>query len=100
MPAMSLSVPHKLGKDEATVRMQKLMARLKEKYGDQYKELEETWSEDAVQFAFSSYGMKIKGDLLIGEEAVDLQGEIPFAAMMFKGRIEKEVRETLERFLS
>jgi hypothetical protein len=100
MPSLKISVDHQLEKDEAVERLKGLFEKVKNKFGDQIKDLQEEWNENALKFGFSTYGFNIKGDMAVEEGQVNLDGNLPFAAMMFKGKIEKEVRETLERTLA
>ena len=48
----------------------------------------------------TTFGMKFKGLLTVEDDAVQIDGDLPFAAMMFKGRIESEVRDSLEKLLA
>ena len=43
---------------------------------------------------------RIDGGITIADNELNLAGEIPFAAMMFKGKIESEIREQLERIVA
>ncbi|MBI3837770.1 MAG: polyhydroxyalkanoic acid system family protein [Planctomycetia bacterium] len=44
--------------------------------------------------------MNIKGELTVDPNEVKINGVLPFAAMMFKGKIEQTVREELEKVLA
>lgn len=100
MPSLKMSVAHQLGAEEAVKRIQRFGEMLKEKYDGQFKDLEENWVDNALQFALSTFGMKVKGQMNVEDDAVNIDGDLPFAAMMFKGKIEKDVREALEKILS
>lgn len=100
MPSLTMSVAHELGADEAVKRIQGFATKLKEQYDGQYKDLEENWIENVLQIGLSTFGMKIKGEMQVEENAVNVNGELPFAAMMFKGKIEQEVRGALEKVLA
>ena len=99
MPSLKFSVPHDLELTEAKERIEVLMSKVKHKFGDQFKDLNEEWTDDVLAFAFSSYGMNFKGNLEVSADQVNLAGVIPFTAMMFMGRIEKEVTEALQKTL-
>lgn len=100
MPAMQVTVSHTLGKEQAAERLKSLLAQIKENFGDQVSGLEETWNDDGMQFGFSTHGMKISGAVAVQDESVQLDGKIPFAATIFKGKIVKEVQSALERALA
>jgi hypothetical protein len=44
-------------------------------------------------------GMSFKGDMIVEDSEVKVNGELPFAAMMFKGKIETAVREQMAKTL-
>jgi putative polyhydroxyalkanoate system protein len=100
MPTVTISTPHSLGAEEATARLKKMFAKLKERYGDQLSNLEESWSDNKLDYSFSTYGMSVKGDIAIEPDQVKVNGNLPFAAMMFKGKIEQMVRDELEKLLA
>ena len=100
MPSMSISAPHALGADEATARLKSLFAKIKERHQDKLSNLEESWEGNKLNYAFSTYGFNIKGDMTVEPNQVVLQGSLPFAAMMFKGKIEQTVKEELEKALA
>ena len=52
-----------------------------------------------LAFGFKTFGIKITGDITALDNKLDVNGEIPFSAMMFKGKIESEVREQLGRLM-
>jgi hypothetical protein len=100
MPNINLSVPHALDLEEAGKRLRGLLAKVKERHGDKFSNLTETWADNGGTFAFTTYGFAVKTSVAVEPGKVNVHAEVPFAAMMFKGRIEKEVRETLTRILT
>lgn len=100
MPSLSITVPHALGADEAVARLKSLFEKIKERHADKVSNLEESWDGNRLSYGFSTYGFNIKGDLNIEPDAVVVNGSLPFAAMMFKGKIEQAVREELEKRLA
>jgi putative polyhydroxyalkanoate system protein len=100
MPSFHVTIPHSLSKEEATSRLQRFADALRSKYQNQVSDLEQSWEGDTLRFSFSSFGIGIKGKIVVAEKQLDLDGEIPFAAMIFKGKIESSIREELEKLLS
>lgn len=99
MPQFNLSVPHTLGKDGAKERLAHYAEKVEERFGDQVKNLEQSWDGDNLNFGFSTYGIKIDGSMAVEEDKVVINGNLPFTAMMFKGKIESGLREQLTRML-
>ena len=100
MPSMSISMPHSLSAEEATQRLKSFFEKLKALHGDKLSNLEEQWTGNRLDYSFSTYGFNIKGDLAVEPNEVKVNGALPFAAMMFKGKIEQTIREELEKVLA
>lgn len=100
MPSLSITTPHTLTAEEATARLKSFFEKLKERHQDKVSNLEEQWQDNRLSYSFSTYGFHIKGDLTVEPNEVKVSGSLPFAAMMFKGKIEQSVREELEKLLA
>ncbi|HVX11659.1 MAG TPA: polyhydroxyalkanoic acid system family protein [Pirellulales bacterium] len=99
MPKITVNVPHELGQQVAAERLQSFVTRLKEKHQDQVSNLEEEWSGNSLKFRFKTFGFQFQGTGNVSDTDATLDVDIPFAAMMFKGKIESEMRDTLTRVL-
>jgi len=101
MPSFNSDIPHELGKDQAIGRLKKFTELIRAKFKDQVSNLEESWSDDdTLNFSFKSFGFKLGGKITVEEEIVKLTGDLPFAAIAFKGKIENEFREQLSKALA
>ncbi len=101
MPSLALSIPNPMGQQAAAEKLKSFLGRLKERHQDKVSNLAETWVDDHhLNFSFTTYGFNISGDLAIDEDAVKMNANLPFAAMMFKGKIEQAIRDELTRLLS
>jgi putative polyhydroxyalkanoate system protein len=99
MPKFGVRIPHTLAKDEARSRLDRFIEMLTAKSGNQVSDLQQSWEGDTLKFHFKTYGITIDGGITVGDNELSLSGDIPFAAMMFKGKIESEIREQLERII-
>ena len=100
MPSIQMSIPHQLGEQEARRRIQELLPRMKSDYGDQIKDLKEEWNGNSGVFSFSVMGFAVSGRLVVNEASVELDGELPFAATFFKGKIKSVIQQKAEELLS
>jgi putative polyhydroxyalkanoic acid system protein len=100
MPSLKITVPHQLGQEEAVMRLKGFLAKVKERYQNQLSDLQETWTDNKLDFAFKTYGFTIKGSMVVEPADVLFEGQIPFAAMMFKGKIEQTLRDEITRVLT
>lgn len=100
MPAFSADVPHSLGRDMARERLETFLQKIGEKYKGQINDLDGAWDGDLLNFAFSTFGIKIKGQMQVEDDKVTMNGELPFSAVMFKGKIVGGIQEALEKVLA
>jgi len=100
VPKSTIVVPHRLGKEEALTRIQSILVKAKEQYGDRITDLQESWTADGGTFSFKAMGFKISGSMKVTDTDVEIVGDYPFAALPFKGTIETTLRERAERLLA
>jgi hypothetical protein len=100
MPSFSTEVPHTLGQEQATERLKHFVEKVRERYQDQVKDLDGEWTENTLNVAFKTYGFAIKATLDVHEDAVKLNGELPIAAVVFRGKIEQSIAGELKRVLT
>ncbi len=94
MPKINLEIPHKLSAEEAKSRLERFTESLPK---DQVKDLEQSWNENTLTFGFRTFGIQIGGDITAANENLLVDINLPFSAMMFKGKIESEMKKQLER---
>jgi hypothetical protein len=99
MPSLSVNVPHALEVAEAVQRLQVFLEQVRQEHGDRVSNLHGQWNGNNLNFAFSAMGMKINGDLVVYQSSVEVSGNLPFAASLFRGQIEQTIRGELEKLL-
>lgn len=100
MPGFNTKVSHTLGRDAAVKKLKGFMDRVQDLHPNEIETISGGWTENVLNFEFTSYGMKIDGTLTVEEELVKMDGNLPFAAMMFKGKISDTIRVALEKVIS
>jgi hypothetical protein len=99
MPKFQVSVPNLLGRDAALQRLQGFSQKLQEEHADKIKDLEQRWEGDELAFGFKTLGIRIEGRVAVEDTVVRVEGDLPFAAAMFKGQITGAIQEQLQRLL-
>ena len=99
MPAFNTEVKHQLGKEEATRRLKGFLEQVRERYKDQVSDLQGSWTDNVLNFMLKTYGFNISGILTVQDDVVHLTGQLPLAAMAFRGKIEQSISNELEREL-
>ncbi len=100
MPSFKTEVPHQLGKEKAVERLSSFLDGVAEKYKDQVSKMDGTWSENVLDFSLTTFGFTITGTLTVEDEVARLDGKLPFAAVAFRGKIQKGIASELERALA
>jgi len=100
MPKMNVSVPHQLDVEEAVRRIKNLVGDMKKQFGDRVTDLKEEWAGNSGQFAFKAMGFDVSGTVQVDSREVRIEGNLPFAASMFKGRIESTIQEKARELLA
>ena len=100
MPTIKISVPHQLGTDEAKRRITTLISETKAQFGQEVSNLQESWNGEQGNFSFSARGFSVSGNVLVEATNARMDINLPFAAMLFKGKIEKEISSRAKVLLS
>ena len=99
MPKLNMVVPHGLTQDEAVRRIKNLLDDMKTQFADKVSDLHEEWDGNIGKFNFSAMGFPVSGTLTVKTSQVEISGNLPFAAMFFKGKIESTIRDRAETLL-
>jgi hypothetical protein len=100
MPGISLVVPHALGQEEAVTRLRDRVGAVRQMYQQQVSDLQETWVGNVLNYSFKTFGFTIQGTVAVEPAEVKLDASLPLAAMMFRGTIEKQIRDHMTRLLA
>ena len=101
MPEFSADVPHTLGQAVAAEKLNGFVDGVRNRYKDQVSSVEGEWLDPhTLQFGLTSFGITINGRLEVEEEVVKIRGQLPFSALMFKGKIVAAIEEGLKRALA
>lgn len=98
---VSISVPHRLSRDEARTRIQNTLAGLKNQHAAKLAQIDEQWAEDHMQFRLAVMGQAVTGRVDVRENAVDLAIDLPWILAMFaekvRGEVQREGTKLLEK---
>jgi len=98
MPKVTVSVPHTLTVEEAVERARPALEKTVSDF--EGRDLALTWNGPAAEFSFKSLAFTIKGRVSIDAAQATVEVDLPFAAMMFKDKVEKAVAKNLSRSLA
>ena len=73
-----VSIPHRLGKEEAIRRLKSGLAGIRTNFAHVFTVSEETWDENHFRFCISTLGQAVNGSIDVTEESVRLEVYLPW----------------------
>lgn len=100
MAKLDITIPHQLSSQEALTRVKGLLQQLQQEQKDTIRNVSERWLGNEGEFSFSAKGFDLAGKIRVEDNAVKIDGELPFALSFFKGAISKVIKEKAGELLS
>lgn len=100
MPSFHVRVPHALSVPIAQARIDQLLAKLQAEGPADLEALESRWSDNELHLRWQTRGLVLQGTLVVQSAHVEVAGSLPLAAALFRGRIERTIRDELLRVLA
>ena len=97
MPSFNVNVPHSLERDDVVSRLQGFSDEVRANSPVELSEVNESWDDSGnLEFSFKAMGMEISGTLMATASEVTIKGNLPFAAMPFRGAIESQIESKIK----
>jgi hypothetical protein len=100
MPGFSTQVSHPLDKQSAVTKLKGLVESLKTKYKEVASDVTGTWADNVLNFSMKVMGFTITGKVTVEDRQAKVEGQLPLAATMFRGRIEESIKTEMEKELA
>jgi Putative polyhydroxyalkanoic acid system protein (PHA_gran_rgn) len=88
-----VTIPHRLGKEEAVRRMKSGFERARGAFAGQFLVIEENWSADRLEFRAALMGHTTRGAVDVAENHVRIEIELPW----FLGMIAEHAKTMIEK---
>jgi hypothetical protein len=88
-----VSIPHNLGKAEATRRLQAGVGKIHGQFGASLAALEESWNGDRMDFRVVTLGQTITGHLDVIEDAVNVEVQLPWVLTLVAEKARSFIRK-------
>jgi len=96
-----VSIPHRLGKEEALRRIQGGLGRVRTNFGAHLQVMEENWTGEHLDFRVGVFGQSSGGTIDVADDHVRLEVELPWLlaqlAEKAKALIQKQGQLMLEK---
>jgi Putative polyhydroxyalkanoic acid system protein (PHA_gran_rgn) len=87
-----VSIPHRLGRDEAVRRLKAGLGQARSNYGAVFSVQEEIWTGNSLQFRVSALGQAASGTIEVAEDVVNLTVFLPWLLAKVANMIQPLVR--------
>jgi hypothetical protein len=94
-----VSIPHKLGKEEATRRLKAGLGSVRSEYGKILQITEEIWSGDRLAFHLIALKQQVSGAIEVAEDHVKLEVMLPWLLAGLAHGIQATIRSRATRML-
>ena len=92
MPKFNVAVPHQSQRDDVVLRLKDFADQVRQDAPIELTEVTEQWDDRGnLSFEFRAMGLKIAGTVVTCESHVTVVGQLPFAAVPFRGQIERQI---------
>ena len=100
MPTIEVYTNHQLPAADAVEKLRLFGETLKQKHGNEVEIIKEQWRDQTLDFSLAAKGITIEGELVVNDDQALVRCRLPFAAMLFRGRIENDIQNTLREALT
>lgn len=94
-----VSIPHKLGKDEANRRLKAGLGSIRSEYGKILQVHEEIWSGDRLAFQLTALKQRVGGTISVAEDHVRLEVMLPWLLAGLAHGVQATIRARATRML-
>ncbi len=89
---LTVSIPHRLGKDEAVRRLKTGLAGVRTNYNHIFNVQEETWTGDQLAFRIAALSQTVSGTIDVADDHVTLQVFLPWLLAKLAEAIQPLIR--------
>ena len=87
-----VSIPHRLGKNEALRRLQSGLDKVSANFGHLFTVQEATWTGDHLAFRISALGQMTSGTIDVAADRIDVEIVLPWLLAQFVDKLQPLIR--------
>ena len=93
MSAFTLTIPHKLGREQAKKRIEDHLIGYRQKLQKYVDEISYEWQGDRLNFNVMVWGQGVSGFGLVRDADVLIEVDLPFMLSMFAGAMQPKIEK-------
>ena len=90
---LTVTIPHNLGREVAHKRIQDGIAQLRSTYAGQFSVLDETWTDDKLDFRITDLKQTISGSIDVAETTVTVSVILPVFLSMLAEKAKSVIQQ-------
>ena len=87
-----VSIPHRLGKEEAIRRLKSGLAGMRTNFVHVFTISEETWNDNHLRFSVNALGQAVSGSIDVSEDSVRLEVLLPWLLAKLAEKLQPLIR--------
>jgi len=91
-PPLIVSVPHRLGREEATRRLKSGLETARTKLGQVFTVEGETWTDNRLQFRVRALGQATNGTIDVAEDHARLEVTLPWPLAQIADKLQRAIQ--------
>ena len=96
MAKFNIEIQHQLERDVVVTKLRSFSDEMRERVMVQVSEVTEEWDDQGnLNFSFRAMGFTVSGQMVTCEKQVTVFGDLPFAALPFRGAIQSQVEQKI-----
>jgi hypothetical protein len=88
-----VTIPHRLGKEEAVRRLQSGFGRVRSSLGETFVVLKDDWAGPHLDFSAELLGQKTSGTVDVADDHVRLEVQLPWILSLLAGKAKEIVQK-------
>ncbi len=88
-----VTIPHRLGKEEAVRRLQSGFGRVRSSFGETFVVLKDDWAGPHMDFSAELLGQKTSGTVDVADDHVRLEVQLPWILSLLAGKAKEIVQK-------
>jgi hypothetical protein len=93
---MKVSFPHETTKSIALEQLKIHSSKLIARFGSDVADLQQEWQENELTVSFKTFGFSIQSRLVVEENTVELELNLPMPARLMEGRIRDRAVQAMQ----
>lgn len=93
MPDLTMSIPHRLSRDEAQRRLRSELRQFQQQFAGTVQTVEERWDRYTLHLTVAAVGQTITGEARVEEQTIQVRVALPWLLAMLAGGVRQGIEQ-------